>query len=59
MTVGEKFTKDNVTNEDVLGLRIRAGRAGDQRAMRSIDRWMHDRDQAALADVLRRLNEGQ
>jgi hypothetical protein len=58
--MGEKFTKDNITNEDALGLRIRAGRAGDMRTTRIVDRWLHDRDdENALAEVLRRLNEGQ
>lgn len=54
---GAPITKDNVTTNDIFGLRLRASRAENMIVMRLCD-GCYD-DEAKLDEVLRRLNEGQ
>lgn len=54
-----KYTKENVTNNDLFGLRQRASRVENLKVVRMVDDWFRVADEAALAQALALLNEGK
>lgn len=52
-----KTTKDNVTNNQVFALRMRADDAGNTELVKTIDRWLEEREDKDLEVVLRALRD--
>lgn len=55
-----KYTRDNINNDIVFGLRVKARQAerANRQLIRDIDTWLETRDEKALEVVLAKLNEG-
>jgi hypothetical protein len=53
-----KTTKDNVTNNQIFALRMRADDAGNTELVKTIDRWLEEREDKDLEIVLRALQRG-
>lgn len=52
-----KTTKDNVTNNQIFALRMRADDAGNTELVKTIDRWLEEREDKDLEIVLRALHD--